>query len=68
MWQESRNWMARFGPPLVLALLAVSVTHGRGAITEPCQHRDRPRAFASTASSENVIPHDQLGLTRASRA
>jgi hypothetical protein len=29
MMQESRNWIARFSPPLVLALIACSVAHGQ---------------------------------------
>jgi len=29
MWQESRNWMAKFGPALVLALVACSVTYAQ---------------------------------------
>jgi hypothetical protein len=33
MWQESRNWMAKFGPALVLALVACSVTFAQGVRT-----------------------------------
>jgi hypothetical protein len=33
MWQESRNWMARVGSALVLALVACSVTHAQDVRT-----------------------------------
>src|ERR1700739_4091655 len=33
MWQKSRNWKAKFGPALVLALVACSVTRGQDVRT-----------------------------------
>ena len=33
MWQKSRNWMAKFGPALVLALVACSVTYAQDVRT-----------------------------------
>jgi hypothetical protein len=33
MWQESRIWMARFGPAVLLALIACSVTYGQDVRT-----------------------------------
>src|SRR5580704_61049 len=33
MWQESRNWIAKFGPALVLALVACSVTYAQDVRT-----------------------------------
>ena len=33
MWQKSRNWNAKFGPALVLALVACSVTRGQDVRT-----------------------------------
>jgi hypothetical protein len=33
MWQESRIWMARFGPAALLALIACSVTYGQDVRT-----------------------------------
>ena len=33
MWQKSRNWKAKFGPALVLALVACSVTYAQDVRT-----------------------------------
>jgi len=33
IWQESRNWMAKFGPALALALVACSVTYAQDVRT-----------------------------------
>ena len=33
MWQESRIWMARFAPAVLLALIACSVTYGQDVRT-----------------------------------
>ena len=33
MWQESRIWMAKFGPAVLLALIACSVTYGQDVRT-----------------------------------
>ena len=33
MWQQSRNWMERFGPACVLALIACSVIYGQDVTT-----------------------------------
>jgi hypothetical protein len=33
MWQQSRNWTAKFGPALVLALVACSVTYAQDVRT-----------------------------------
>ncbi len=33
MWQKSRNWKAKFGPALILALVACSITRGQDVRT-----------------------------------
>jgi hypothetical protein len=42
MSQESRNWMARFGPAFVPALIACSVIYGQSVITNTPKKYDLP--------------------------
>lgn len=48
MWQESRNWKSKFGPALVLAFLACSVTRGQDVRTNymPCADFSKYHTYA----------------------
>ena len=43
MWQKSRNWKAKFGPALVLVLVACSVTRGQDVRTNYMPGTDFPK-------------------------
>ena len=60
MSQKSRNWTAKFGPALVLALVACSVAHGQDVRTNYRQETDFSKyhtyAWADEVTQNPVFP------------
>jgi Domain of unknown function (DUF4136) len=61
MWQQSRNWMATFGPAFVLGLITCSVIYGQDIITNylPGTDFSKYRTYKWVTIGPNGVP-DQI--------